>query len=36
MAYVLVDALQHLLGQRDWDEAKFRRRHLKRYLKREA
>lgn len=36
MAYVLVDALQHLLGSRHWDEAKFRRRHLKRYLKREA
>lgn len=35
-AYVIVDSLQHLLGDRDWDEEEFRRRHLNRYLSRES
>lgn len=32
-AYVLVDSLRYLLGERDWDETEFRRRYLPRYLR---
>ena len=34
IAYLLQDASRHLLGERDWDEAAFRRRYLRDYLRR--
>jgi len=33
VAYVLEDSQQHLLSDREWDEAVFRRKHLRNYMK---
>lgn len=35
-AYILVDSLHYLLGDKPWSEEEFRRKHLRRYLGRQV